>query len=108
MSRNIILAACLPAPPDRLFDMYLDPESHEAFTGAPVTIAAQAGSQFRAFDGALSGNILHVAPKRLIVQTWRSAHFPAESMDSVLVHSFHPDPAGGRNELFHVNVAAED
>ena len=108
MPRNIILAASLPAAPDRLFDMYLDSESHAAFSGAPVTISAQAGAPFQAFDGALSGTILHVEPKRLIVQTWRSTHFLPESMDSVLVLSFHPDPEGGRIELVHVNVADED
>ncbi len=108
MPRNIILAASLPAPPDRLFDMYLDPQSHAAFTGAPVTIGPHAGAAFRAFDGALSGIILHVEPKRLIVQTWRSTHFLPESMNSVLILSFFPEPAGGRVELVHVNVADED
>ena len=38
MPRNVILAASLPAPPERLFDMYLDPAAHAAFTGMPVTI----------------------------------------------------------------------
>ena len=108
MSRNIILAASLPAPPDRLFDMYLDPDLHAAFTGAPVTIAANAGAPFKAFHGAISGTILHVEPKRLIVQTWRSTHFLPESMNSVLVLTFYPDGAGGRIELVQVNVADED
>jgi activator of HSP90 ATPase len=108
MPHNIILAASLPAPPDRLFDMYLDPQSHAAFTGAPVIIAAHAGAPFRAFDGALSGTILHVEPKRLIVQTWRSTHFLPESMNSVLVLAFYPEVTGGRVELVHVNVADED
>ena len=108
MPRNIIIAASLPASPDHLFDMYLDPQLHAAFTSAPVTIAARAGAPFRAFDGALSGTILHVEPKRLIVQTWRSTHFLPSSMDSVLVLSFYPEPAGGRIELVHVNVADED
>ena len=27
MRKQIMLAASLPAPPDRLFDMYLDPEA---------------------------------------------------------------------------------
>jgi uncharacterized protein YndB with AHSA1/START domain len=108
LPRNIILAASLPAAPDRLFDMYLDPELHAAFTGAPVTISAKAGAVFQAFNGALSGTILHVEPKRLIVQTWRSTHFLPESMDSVLVLTFHPEPGGGRIELVHVNVADED
>lgn len=108
MPRNIILAASLPAPPDRLFDMYLDPEAHAAFTGAPVTIAAHAGADFRAFDGALSGKILHVEPKRLIVQTWRSTHFLPGSMDSVLVLTFYAEGNGGRIELVHINVDDDD
>ena len=108
MPRNIILAASLPAPPDRLFDMYLDPEAHAAFTGAPVTIAGHAGAEFRAFGGALSGKILHLEPKRLIVQTWRSVHFLPASIDSVLVLSFYAEPTGGRIELVHVNVDDED
>ena len=47
MPRNIILAASLFARPDRLFDMYLEPQSHAAFTGAPMTIAAHAGAPLR-------------------------------------------------------------
>jgi uncharacterized protein YndB with AHSA1/START domain len=108
MPRNITIAASLPAPPDRLFDMYLDPKEHAAFTGAAVTIAPHAGAEFRAFEGALSGRILHVEPKRLIVQTWRSTHFPPGTIDSVLVLTFWPDPVGGRIELNHINVADDD
>ena len=83
MPRNIIMAASLPAPPEKLFDMYLDAASHAAFTGFPVTIEPRAGGVFRAFDGMLSGTILHIEPKRLIVQTWRSANWPAEAIDIV-------------------------
>jgi activator of HSP90 ATPase len=108
MPRNIMLAASLPAPPDRLYDMYLDPTLHGAFTGFPVTIAARSGAEFRAFGGAITGTILHVEPKRLIVQTWRSKNFPAAAIDSVLVLSFWPEGQGGRIELVHANVADED
>ena len=69
MPRTIIMAAALPAPPDKLFDMYLDAAAHAAFTGLPVTIEPRAGGEFRAFDGMLCGTILHIEPKRLIVQT---------------------------------------
>jgi activator of HSP90 ATPase len=108
MPRNIVLAASLPAPPDRLYDMYLDPTLHGAFTGFPVTIAARAGAEFRAFGGAITGTILHVEPKRLIVQKWRSKNFPAAAIDSILVLSFWPEGQGGRIELVHANVADED
>ena len=79
MPRTIQLAASLPAPPERLYDMYLDPAEHAAFTGSPVTIAAEPGAPFRAFDGALTGTILQVVPKRLIVQAWRSPYWAESS-----------------------------
>jgi len=43
MPRTIQLAAVLPAPPERLFDMYLDPKEHAAFTGGDRTRARERG-----------------------------------------------------------------
>jgi uncharacterized protein YndB with AHSA1/START domain len=108
LSRTIQIAVSLPAPSDRLFDMYLDPEEHAAFTGAPVTISDQPGSAFRAFDGVLTGSILQVVPKRLIVQSWRSAHWGPADLDSTLVLAFLPEGATGRIELTQVNVVDAD
>jgi uncharacterized protein YndB with AHSA1/START domain len=108
MPKNIVLAAFLPATPERLFDMYVDPQSHAAITGADVTIEPRPGTPFCAFDGMLSGTMLHVEPKRLVVQTWRSANWPAEAIDSVLTLSFWPQEEGGRVELVHVNVHDDD
>jgi activator of HSP90 ATPase len=108
MPKNINLATSLPAPPEQLFNMYLDPASHAAFTGKPVTIEARAGAEFYAFDGMISGTILHLEPKRLIVQTWRSVHFPSGAIDSILVLTFWPETGGGRIELNHINVADDD
>ena len=109
MPRTILLAASLPAAPERLFDMYLNAELHSAFTGMAVTIEPRAGAAFRAFEGQLSGTILHVEPKRLVVQTWRSVNWStAQSLDSVLVLSFWPEKDGGRIELVHANVPEED
>ncbi len=108
MPRNIIMAASLPAESDKLFDMYLDAAEHAAFTGLPVTLEPHAGGAFSAFDGMLSGKILHIEPKTLIVQTWRSANWALTAMDSVLTLSFWPAPDGARIELVHVNVPEED
>jgi activator of HSP90 ATPase len=108
MPKNVILAASLPAAPDRLFDMYLDPQLHAAFTGAPVTIEGRAGAPFIAFNGLLTGTVLHVEPKRLIVQAWRSVNWPKDAMDSTLVLSFWPEKDAGRIELVHVNVPDDD
>jgi activator of HSP90 ATPase len=108
MPTNIIMAASLPASPDKLFDMYLDPVAHAEFTGLPVTIEPRPGGVFRAFDGMLSGTILHIEPKSLIVQTWRSANWPLTAMNSVLTLSFWSEKDGARIELVQVNVPEED
>ena len=108
MPKNIIMAASLPAPPDKLFDMYLDAAEHAALTGLSVTIEPRAGGAFHAFDGMLSGTILHIQPKSLIVQTWRSANWPLTAVDSVLILTFSPAEDGGQIELNHINVADED
>jgi uncharacterized protein YndB with AHSA1/START domain len=108
VTRTIQIAASLPAPPERLFEMYLDPVEHAAFTGAPVTISDQPGSDFRAFDGVLTGTVLQVVPKRLIVQAWRSSHWGVMDVDSTLVLSFLPEADGGRIELTQVNVVNHD
>ena len=108
MSNTVILAAHLPAAPSRLYEMYLDADMHAAFTGAPVTIEPRAGSPFLAFDGMLSGTMLHIDPHRLIVQTWRSGNWPAGAIDSVLTLTFHAEQDGTRIELVQINVPDED
>ena len=108
MPRTIQAAIALPASPGELFDTYLDPKLHAAVTGAPVSIGAHAGAEFRAFDGALRGTILHVVPRRLIVQSWRAAHWKASDIDSTLILTFWPQGRGARIELVHVNVADHD
>ena len=108
MPRHVMLAVNLPSTPDRLYDMYLDAGIHAAFTGLPVAIEPPAGAEFKAFNGMISGTILYLEPKCLIVQAWRSARWPATSLDSTLVLSFWPDDEGARIELVHVNVPDED
>ena len=108
MPRTVTMAVDLPGPPARLYRMYLDPQEHAAFTGAPVKIAARAGAAFAAFGGALSGTILQLVPNRLIVQSWRSTQFAKRDFDSTLELSFWPQRRGARIELTHVNIADSD
>ena len=108
MSRTVQIAATFPAPPQLLFDMYLDPVRHAAFTGQPTKISDREGGAFEAFGGMLGGKILQVVPKRLIVQSWRAAHWPVDAIDSTLILTFVNDPKGGRIELTQVNVVDYD
>lgn len=99
----------LPAAAEKLFEMYLDPQEHGAFTGAPVIVGSAAGAEFQAFGGVLTGQILAVVPGRLIVQSWRSTKFHADDPDSTLILTF--APAGdqqGRIDLIHLDVPDHD
>jgi activator of HSP90 ATPase len=92
----------------RLYELYINPRLHSAFTGAKVTISAKPGSRFSAFNGMLSGQMSGVIPGKLIVQHWRSVHFKKSDPDSVLVLYFVQDGKHGRIDLAHVNVPEHD
>ncbi len=98
----------LPTAADALFDAYLDPAEHEAITGAAVTIGTEAGAEFRAFDGVLTGAILAVISPRLIVQSWRSTEFRVNDPDSILILAFIPEGKQGRIDLVHLDVPDHD
>lgn len=98
----------LPAPAERLFATYLDPALHAAVTGAPVTVSAEPGSPFRAFDGQITGTTLSVIASRLIVQSWRSTNFRDADPDSTLILAFVPEGAHGRIDLIHIDVPEQD
>lgn len=108
MPKTIQQTVTLPAPAEKLYDMYLSPKIHAEITGGPVTISRTAGTRFRAFGGMVSGKTLHVVPKRLIIQSWRGKDWKPEDLDSTLIISFLPDKEGGRIELVHVNVPEHD
>ncbi len=108
MTKTIQQSVTLPAPPAKLYDMYLNAKAHGAIIGGPVSISSKEGAKFRAFNGMVFGKVLYVVPKRLIVQSWRGSHWKKEDSDSIVVLSFLPEGEGSRIELVHANVADHD
>jgi len=107
--RNIIRqSVVLPASAEKLFEMYLNPSAHQAITGAPVDIGDKRGSNFKAFDGALTGTTLEVIKPRLIIQSWRSVNFLTEDPDSTLILCFTSEGDEGRIDLIHLDVPDQD
>lgn len=104
MARTITQTVTLPAPPERLFDIYMTSREHAAAIGSTATVSRKVGGRFTAFDGWLQGRTLAVVPKRLIVQAWRGADWKKSELDSILVLSFEKAGRGGRIALVHANV----
>jgi activator of HSP90 ATPase len=108
MTKPIVQTARFSASARELYDIYLDPKRHAAFTGGPVKISAKAGSKFDAFDGMLSGTMLAAIPGELIIQRWRSMNFEKSDPDSILVLSFSQDGKQGRIDMVHIGVPVQD
>jgi len=107
--RNIICqTVVLPASAETLFEMYLDPNVHQAITGAPVAIGNERGAPFEAFNGSLTGTTIEVVKPTLIVQSWRSTGFKDTDPDSTLILSFTPKGNEGRIDLIHLDVPDQD
>ena len=107
--RSIIRqSVVLPAPPEKLWEMYLNPTEHQAFTGSPVIIGEKKGAEFKAFDNMLTGMILEVVKPKLIVQSWRSTKFGSGDPDSTLILLFSPQGDQGRIDLIHLDVPDHD
>jgi activator of HSP90 ATPase len=104
MSRTIAHTVTLPAPPERLFQIYLSSREHGAAIGSTAKVSRRAGGPFTAFRGMLRGRMLAILPRHLIVQTWRGSDWKKSEPDSILVLAFSKATRGGRITLVHANV----
>lgn len=104
MTKVIRQTVVLPAPPAALYDMYLDARRHSQIIDANVSVGRKPGTTFRAWGGSISGRMLQLVPKRLIVQSWRADDWKKADIDSTLILAFSADRRGGRIELVQVNV----
>jgi len=93
--------------PHTLFEMFLDSKKHSQSTGMPARVSSKVGGRFRAFNEALEGKNLLIAPDRQIVQLWRATHWKKEDW-SILILTFSKVAGGAQVDLVHVGVPAYD
>ncbi len=84
MPESIQVSTVLPATPQRIYKAWLSSREHAAMTGGATTIDPKVGGHYTAWDGYIQGVTLELEPNRRIVQSWRSAEFPAGAPDSRL------------------------
>ena len=61
----------LPAPPQRIFEVLMDPKEFAEVTGLPAKIEPTAGGAFTTFGGLIEGRNVELVPAQRIVQAWR-------------------------------------
>ena len=106
MSDSFEISTILPANPQRVYHAWLSSEEHTAMTGGHAHIDSHSGGQFSAWDGYISGTTLELEPYSRIVQSWRTAEFPADASDSRLEIVLDEEADGTRLTLKHSNIPA--
>lgn len=99
--------AIIDASPVEVYEAYVDPKKHAAFTGDSATGTAKVGGKFAAGDGYISGNYLALEKGKRILQEWTTTEWP-EGYPPSLVELI-LKPKGKRTELtmIHSKVPAE-
>ena len=90
----------LNATPQDVYNAMTNPLMIEIWTGEPVVMSTDPGSEFEIWDGAITGQNVEFVPDKLIVQRW----FFGEEEDSNVTFKLHPDRKGTWVELLQTNI----
>ena len=106
--KTITQKVVVPGSPADVFDAFVNPQIHSAFTGAAATGSARSGGKFTAWDGYISGVNREVVKGKRLVQDWRTTEWPTDAPPSRVEFSFKAAKGGGTEvRLVHSNVPAE-
>ncbi len=94
------------AKPVQVYDAYLNPAKHAAFTGAPATGENEVGAEYTAYDGYIAGKHLELTPARKIVDEWRTSEWPEGYPPSRLELTLSVDGDGTLLTMVHSEVPA--
>jgi len=99
--------ATIPASPEEVYEAFVDPKKHSAFTGSKATGKAKVGGKFTAWDGYISGKHLELEKGKRIVQEWMTTDWPEGYAPSKLELTFKETSEGTEISMVHSNVPAE-
>ncbi|KAI8056950.1 activator of Hsp90 ATPase [Syncephalis plumigaleata] len=68
-----------------VYDVLLNQDKVQAWTRGPVVIRPEIGSDFRLFDGNITGTIVELVPNEKIVMSWRFSSWPANHQSNVAI-----------------------
>ena len=90
--------------PKQVYDAYVDPKKHTAFTESKATGKPVVGGKFTAWDEYIYGKFLVLDDGKQVVQEWTSTDFPEGSEPSKLELTFCAVPEGTEITMVHSNV----
>lgn len=96
----------ISASPEEVYDAFIDPKKHAAFTGAEATCDPRVGGEFTAWDGYIKGKNLELEKGKRIVQEWSTSEWPEDYPPSRLELTFAKVDSGTELTMVHSDVPA--
>ncbi len=75
-TRTIKQKVTIPATPDEVYDAFMDPKKHAAFTESDAEGSSEVGGMFSAWGGYITAKNVELAKGRRIVQEWSTSEWP--------------------------------
>jgi activator of HSP90 ATPase len=95
----------IPASAEDVYVALTNPVTLQLWTGEPVEMSTEPGSEFSLWDGSIVGRNIEFESGRKLIQQWYFGDQPQESMVTILLH---PKGTGTSVELLHTNIPDED
>ncbi len=91
----------IEASPAKVYEAYVNPKKHAAFTGQSATGTPRVGCRFTAGDGYITGRYLKLEKGKRILQEWKTTEWPEGYPASELELTL--KPKGDKTELTMVH-----
>ncbi len=95
------------AAPDEVYQAYVDPVKHAAFTGSPAKGTPKVGCKFTAWDGYITGKYTKLEKGKRIVHEWKTTEWPEGYPPSVVELTFKPKGKKTEMTMVHSKAPAE-
>ncbi|HJX24263.1 MAG TPA: SRPBCC family protein [Candidatus Bathyarchaeia archaeon] len=96
----------VPASLEEIYEAFMDPKKHAAFTGSKATGDPRVGGKFTAWDGYIYGENLELLRGKRIAQKWKSTDFSPSDSFSKLELSLKKVKEGTEISMVHSDVPA--
>ncbi|MBI3859636.1 MAG: SRPBCC domain-containing protein [Thaumarchaeota archaeon] len=97
----------LEASPEEVFEAYVDPKKHEAFTGSTATGSKKVGGKFTAWDGYITGRYVELEGGKRILHEWKTTGWPEGYPPSVVEITFSRKGKRTKLSMVHSKVPEE-
>lgn len=95
------------ASPIEVYEAYVEPKKHSAFTATAVTGTPRVGGRFTAGDGYIKGRYTRLEPGKRIVHEWITTEWPTGYPPSTVELRLKPKAKGTELVMIHSKVPRE-